>query len=183
MAKNKLKPVEQAEPLKLDLGCGKNKQAGFIGVDVRQFEGVDQVVDLRQPWPWKDSTVGEVRASHFVEHLNAQERTLFVNELHRVMQPNAKALIIVPYWKSQRAYGDLTHQWPPVTEMWFYYLSKGWREQNAPHNDFYKCDFNVTWGYSVHPTWQTRNQETQMFAINHYTEVGQDLMATFTALK
>ena len=133
-------------PLKLDLGCGIHKQVGFHGVDVRKFEGVDTVADLRKKWPWRDNSVAEVHCSHFVEHLTAPERIHFVNELHRVMEKGAKATIITPHWASCRAYGDLTHQWPPVSEFWWYYLSKSWREgtkeqdykdANAPHNDGY----------------------------------------------
>lgn len=164
--------------LKLDLGAGKNKKPGFVGVDCREFEGVDVVADLRLPWPWPDESVEEVHCSHFVEHLKAEERIHFVNELYRVMQKGAKAQIIVPHWASNRAYGDLTHQWPPVSEMWFFYLSKEWRESNAPHNDFYKCDFDATWGYSINPSIAPRNQEYQMFALQNYKEAAQDIIAT-----
>lgn len=172
-----LQAVEPAEPLKLDLGCGKNKRAGFFGVDAIAFDGVDKVADLRAAWPWTDDSVGEVHCSHFLEHLTGAERVHFYNELHRVMAPGAKAQIIVPHWASGRAYGDPTHQWPPVVEFSFYYLDKGWREVNAPHCGF-TCDFLATWGYSVHPTWQARAQDVQLFAMNHYREVAQDIIAT-----
>ncbi len=33
-------------PVKLDLGCGKNKKVGWIGVDCLPFEGVDVVFNL-----------------------------------------------------------------------------------------------------------------------------------------
>jgi hypothetical protein len=46
MGKAKLKSVELPK-LKLDLGCGKNKKPGFLGVDSRKFDGVDWVADLR----------------------------------------------------------------------------------------------------------------------------------------
>lgn len=165
--------------MKLDLGCGKTKQAGFIGVDTISFDGVDVVHDLRTPWPWESETVEEVYCSHFLEHLTNTERIHFWNELYRVLKKDAKAQIIVPHWSSGRAYGDPTHQWPPVVEFAFYYIDKAWREVNAPHCGL-TCDFLATWGYSLHPVWQTRNQETQMFAINHYREVAQDLMVTVT---
>jgi hypothetical protein len=163
--------------VKLDLGCGKNPKEGFEGVDSRAF-GQQHVVDLRDPWPWEAESVEEVHCSHFVEHLIAPDRIHFVNELFRVMKPGAKAQIIVPHWASCRAYGDLTHQWPPVSEFWFYYLSKAWREANAPHNDQYTCDFNATWGYSLHPNLTVRNQEFQQFAMQYYKEALQDIIAT-----
>ena len=166
--------------MKLDLGAGKNKRDGFIGVDCRAFDGVDQVVDLRQPWPWENESVEEVHSSHFVEHLTASERIHFVNELYRVLKKGAKATVIVPHWNSNRAYGDLTHQWPPVSEFWFYYLSKAWREQNAPHNDAYTCDFQATWGYSMHPDLVVRNQDYQQHALQFWKEAAQDIHATLT---
>ena len=126
-------------PLKLDFGCGPHKKEGFTGVDIHQFDGkVDIVADLTKRWPWRDSSIAEAHASHFIEHLNASQRIHFVNELYRTLMPGAKCLLIVPHWGSCRAYGDLTHQWPPVSEFWFYYLSKVWRAANAPHNDKYK---------------------------------------------
>lgn len=174
---------EQAINLKLDLGCGPNKRDGFIGVDCRPGEKVDVVWDLRQPWPWGDSSVTEVHCSHFVEHLTAGERIHFVNELYRVLAPGAKATIVVPHWASCRAYGDLTHQWPPVSEFWFYYLSKEWRATNAPHNDGYSCDFECTWGYSMHPHIQARNAEYQQHAMGFWKEAIQDIIATFATKK
>jgi hypothetical protein len=167
------------EFLKLDLGCGPNKRAGFLGVDNISFSGVDLVHDLRTPWPWEKESVEEVHCSHFLEHLTNDQRVHFWNELYRVMKVGAKAQIIVPHWSSGRAYGDPTHQWPPVVEFSFYYLDKGWREVNAPHCGL-TCDFLATWGYNIHTAWQARNQEAQMFALNHYRDVAQDLIATVT---
>lgn len=165
--------------MKLDFGCGKNPRDGFEGVDVRDF-GQKHKVDLRKRWPWKTGTVEEAHASHFVEHLTGPERVHFVNELYRVLKPGGKCQIIVPHWASCRAYGDMTHQWPPVSEFWFYYLSKEWREKNAPHNDGYACDFQATWGYALHTSIVARNPEFQQFALENYKESAQDLIATLT---
>ena len=164
--------------MKIDLGCGPNKKEGFIGVDQFAFPNVDHVVQIgREPLPFADGEVEEVHASHFVEHLNAAERCSLFNELFRVMKPGAKMTMIVPHWGSSRAYGDPTHQWPPVVEMFWYYLSKTWREANAPHVPL-TCDLAATWGYNVGAPWNSRNQETQMFAVNHYRNVAMDMVAT-----
>jgi len=179
----KVKKFTPEGPTKIDLGCGKSKKEGFYGVDSHPFPGVDLTHDLRKAWPWKDSSVEEAHCSHFIEHLTAMERVHFVNELHRVLQPGGKAIVIGPHWASNRAYGDLTHQWPPVSEMWFYYLDKGWRANNAPHNDFYTCDFTVTWGYSLHPSLHSRNTEYQQHALQFWKEAAQDFIATFVAKK
>ena len=168
-----------SQPLKLDFGCGKHPKDGFQGVDIRDF-GQPHTVDLRKQWPWADGSVEEAHASHFLEHLTAVGRVHFVNELYRVLVPKGKCTVISPIWSSCRAYGDLTHQWPPVSEFWFYYLSKEWRAENAPHNDEYACDFEATWGYSMHPSIQSRNQEYQTHAITFWKDAAQDLIATLT---
>jgi SAM-dependent methyltransferase len=172
--------------VKIDLGCGKHKREGFTGVDQFAFENVDIVCDLRQKWPLEDGTVEEAHAAHVIEHFDRLERVHFVNELYRVLKPGGKATLIFPHWASCRAYGDPTHQWPPMSEFWFYYLSKEWRSTQAPHTDAdnwpdgFKCDFEATWGYAVHPAVQTRNAEYQEFAVNFYKEAVQDIQATLT---
>jgi SAM-dependent methyltransferase len=179
--KNKKKVVEQVENLKVDFGCGPNKREGFVGCDVIKFDNVDYVFDIgKEKFPFADNSVEEAHASHFVEHLDATERVHFVNELYRVLKPGAKATIIVPHWASCRAYGDLTHKWPPVSEFWFYYLDKGWRAGNAPHST-YKADvdFACTWGYNLRQDVTLRNQEYQQFAMQNYKEAVQDIVATF----
>lgn len=173
--------------MKVDFGCGPNKREGFVGVDSIAFPNVDHVCQIgRERLPFADDTLDEAHASHFVEHLTATERVQFVNELYRVMKDGAKATIIVPHWASNRAYGDPTHQWPPVSEMWFYYLSRKWRDGNAPHTDAkhwpqgFNCDFEATWGYGLNPNLGGRNPEYQQFALSNYKEAAQDLHATLT---
>lgn len=174
---------------KLDLGCGMNKREGFTGVDQIAFEGVDIVADLAQHWAFaEDDSVDEVYCAHFIEHLSARDRIHFANELYRVLKPAAQATIIVPHWASNRAYGDLTHQWPPVAEMWFYYLSRDWRlvQGNAPHTDVqynstgYSCNFEATWGYAMHPEISARAVDFQQFAVGFYKEAITDMQVTLT---
>lgn len=202
--------------LKLDLGCGKNKAAGFLGIDRRKFDGVDGATDLTQTrwifnrkefeglvpakteqnldqWILPDDSVTEVHCSHFLEHLNhnaeSPQRVRFMNELYRVLIPGGKATIITPHWASNRAYGDFTHADKPVSEMFYYYISKTWRSQNAPDNDIewnpdgYSCDFDATWGYALHPQIVSRNQEYQTHALTFWKEAAQDLHATLIAKK
>ena len=172
---------------------------GFEGVDQYAFGGkVRHVFDVRKtPWPWKDSSVGEIWCSHFIEHLTGAERMAFMNECHRVLAPYSEEggvksglmTIVVPHWASNRAYGDPTHQWPPVSEMWFYYLLKEWRQREAPHTDSsvlkggFSCDFDATWGYGLRPDILQRNQEYQQFAMANYKEVLLDTHATLKAKK
>jgi hypothetical protein len=172
---------KKSTELKIDIGCGKNKKEGFIGVDILNLKGVDIILDAgNDKWPWEDNSVDEVHCSHFLEHLVPKERIHFANELGRVLKKGSKATIITPHYGSVRAYGDLTHQWPPVVQMWYCYLNKEWRAENAPHNLFYTCDFDHGWGYGLHPTIMTRNVEYQNYAVTHLLEGAQDLHVTLT---
>jgi ubiquinone/menaquinone biosynthesis C-methylase UbiE len=172
-----------AKPLKLDLGCGIRKVSpDFTGVDIHKFDGVDVECDLAKQWPWEDNSVEEVHCSHLIEHLGPEDRIHFVNELYRVLKPGGKANIACPDYSSGRAYGDLTHKWPPISSFWFYYLSADWRSTNAPHNDKYTCNFSVTGGYILRQDVIVRNQQYQEFAINNFKDVCQDITAIFTKL-
>lgn len=174
----------EPKPLKLNLGCGKSRMEGYVNVDRRKFDGVDQVAELTERWPWPDGIVEEVHMSHVLEHFTGKERVHIFNELYRILVPRGKATIITPHWCSNRAYGDFTHQWPPVSEMLYYYVSKEWRATNAPDNDIewnpegYSCDFEATWGYGMRQDLLVRNSDYQVFAMSNYKEACQDLIAT-----
>lgn len=175
------------EPLRLDLGCGPNKKPGHIGIDKIKFPGVDKVLDIGSArLPYADASVAEVFSSHFLEHLGATERIHVFNEVFRVLKPNGTFTVIVPHWSSSRAYGDPTHQWPPMGEFALFYTNAKWRGENAPHTDAehwdrgYSCDFDFTWGYSLHPSVGVRSQEYQTFAAQHYKEAVMDMSATLT---
>jgi hypothetical protein len=176
--------TEEKPPIKLDIGCGKNKREGFIGVDQYAIPGVDVVMDVRTKWPYEDNSVDEVNCSHFLEHLTGVERVKFFNELWRVLKLDAKATVITPYWASNRAYGDFTHQWPPVSEMAYYYLSGEFRLTQTPHTDIsvnpdgYDCNFVATWGYALHPEIVPKNVAYQQHAITFWKEAAQDMYCT-----
>jgi ubiquinone/menaquinone biosynthesis C-methylase UbiE len=174
-----VKKAKKSEPLRLDLGCGPSKKEGFYGVDSRKFPGVDLVFDLTKKWPWKDGSVDEVHCSHMVEHLTWPQRVHFFNEMWRVMKADAKATVITPHWASNRFYGDPTHQ-APFSEFAYFYLNREWRKANAPHTD-YTCNFEASWGFSVHPALQGRSTEYVNEALQWYKEAAQDLMATLVA--
>jgi len=177
--------MSEGNMVRLDMGCGKSKKEGFIGVDQYAMEGVDVVMVIgSDTWQWEDNSVDEINASHFLEHLTQEERVHFMNEAYRVMKPGAKMSVVTPHWASNRAYGDITHKWPAVSEMSYYYLSQEWRDSQAPHTDIkwnpkgYSCNFAATWGYSFSPELGSRHPEHIQFALANYKEAAQDLYAT-----
>lgn len=183
------KELTRPELLKLNLGAGKSRMDGYLSVDSIPFDGLDVVADLRKPWPWDDGSVSDIHMSHAMEHFTGEERIHIVNEMYRVLIPGGKALIITPHWASQRAYGDPTHKWPPVSEFWYYYLWKEWRIGNAPHTDIefnpdgYNCDFSFAGGYGLHQEIVAWNTERQQYAQKWYKEACTDTMMTITSNK
>jgi len=166
--------------MKLDLGCGPKKKPGFIGVDQLPMAGVDVVCDLRiTPWPWPDDSVDQVYCAHFVEHLTGTERIAFFNELHRVMKPGAEAEIITPDWSNPNAYGDPTHQWPPMSYWYVAYLNKEWRDSEAPHVP-YTCDFLCRYGFAPEEWLSKESEATRRFALGHYIGAASELRVHLT---
>lgn len=155
------------QPTRLDFGCGKKKREGFLGVDVLDFEGVDLVVDLKAgSWPWQDSSIDEAYSRHFLEHLTGRERIVFFNELYRILKPGATAVIITPHWAHESAYGDPTHEWPPVTPWTYSYLNKTWREEHAPHVG-YDCDFEckLAASHNLNDEWLANQSQQAKFLL------------------
>src|SRR2546422_11352113 len=82
--------VEQAMPV-LDIGCGRNKAPGAIGIDKIALPGVDIVHDLNSfPYPFGDSSFDEIYATHVIEHLDTIVGAM--EEIHRLAKPNAKVV-------------------------------------------------------------------------------------------
>jgi hypothetical protein len=182
MKKTKQQPAEE-KIIKLDLGCGRNKLPGYVGVDLYSPDA-DVKHDLfKFPFPFASDSITEIHASHFIEHIPHQLRWPFFEECYRILKMDGTMRIFVPSWKSERAYGDMTHQWPPVTAMAFYYLNKGWREANKLTYGQYalKCNFDHAAGpTAISAGFAQRSHETQVFACTHYLEAYQDMWVTLT---
>lgn len=92
--------------MKLNLGCCDDLQDGYVNVDL--VAGPDTVVaDLREPWPWEDGSIEQIRAWDIVEHLPDKIHTM--NELWRVLAPGATVEIAVPTTDGPGAFQDPTH--------------------------------------------------------------------------
>lgn len=166
--------------MKLNLGSGNKRIEGFTNVDILSLENVDVVFDLSTtPWPWEDDSIDEAFSGHFVEHLSGFQRINFFNELYRVLKPGAKATIITPDWSNACAYGDPTHQWPPMSSWYALYLNKEWRDLNAPHVP-YTCNFSWVHGVSWEDWLTVRNDEMKQFAMQRYINSARDLHITLT---
>jgi len=95
-------------PLRVDLGCGDGKPAGFVGIDVKPGPGVDIVFDLEQGIPLPDACADVVRAYHVLEHLSDKERIM--SEVWRVLKPGGRFVFEVPSTKGEGAFAHPGHK-------------------------------------------------------------------------
>ena len=177
----KAKGPRRLNLIRLDIACGQRKEPGFVGIDIADLPGVDIVHDLTDfPWPVKSESVSEARCSHFLEHVPGRLRMAFMDELHRVLQREAKCTIWVPYYSSMRAVQDPTHEWPPICEASFLYFNAEWRKQNGLDHYPISCDFDFSYAYIVDGGWAARNEEARGFAIRNYLNSISDLQVVVT---
>lgn len=91
----------------LDIGCGRNKRAGSVGLDCMALPGVDVVADLANGLPFVDETFEAVFANQVLEHV--RDLVALVREVHRVLKPGGVFVVHVPYFRSAWAHIDPTH--------------------------------------------------------------------------
>ena len=92
----------------LDIGCGRDKKSGYIGVDKVKLPGVDIICDIEHGLPFKDDSIGGIRVIQVLEHV--KDLILVMEEFGRVCKNGAKIEILVPYWNSVGAFRDPTHR-------------------------------------------------------------------------
>jgi hypothetical protein len=107
--------------IKLYLGAGQKRLAGYTHVDIRRVDGIDAVHDLDEvPWPWPDDSVEAIVAEDVVEHLKSGLIT-FCDEAWRVLSPDGELFIRTPHRLGDSSWIDPTHRWH-LDERSFEYL-------------------------------------------------------------
>jgi len=98
-------------PYKLNVGCGRNIQEGWVNLDSAALPGVDIVCDLEHvrqtPIALPDESVDQFLISHVIEHV--RDSLGLMQELWRLATPDAMAVIRVPHGGSDDAWEDPTH--------------------------------------------------------------------------
>ena len=177
--------TKELKGINYDLGCGSNKQKGFIGVDIIK-KGTQANIewDLFHKFPWefaKDNSVNSVFASHVVEHIPHGDGYYdpfyqFMDECYRILKPGGTATFITPYYTSMRAFQDPTHL-RFIGEASYLYVSKKWREDNKLAHYPIKCDFEVmNMNHAVSEEFTGRAQEAIQYAASHNWNVVNDLI-------
>lgn len=94
----------------LDIGCGKRKLPGSVGVDFSEYSAADHVLDLnRENLPFTDSSVDYVYSSHALEHLDTSGFMHMIAEIYRVLKPDGQIFLAVPYFSHQVNWANPFH--------------------------------------------------------------------------
>jgi len=103
-----LNQVLNNKPVILELGCGRKKRPGAIGIDRVDLPGVDIVADIEDGLAFiPDSSVDEIYALSCLEHIRNFEELM--SEITRVLKEGGKTFVYVPHFSSPYYYSDPTH--------------------------------------------------------------------------
>jgi SAM-dependent methyltransferase len=92
----------------IDIGCGGAKQVeGSLGIDVAHVPAADLLADLDRGLPFADATVDCVFAVHVLEHV--RNLMVLMNDVHRVLKPEGRLHVMVPFAQHVNAIADPTH--------------------------------------------------------------------------
>jgi predicted SAM-dependent methyltransferase len=90
--------------LRLNLGCGPNREPGWVNIDAFD-KGADLHLDLREDLPFADGSVDVIYSEHFFEHLDYPRDVVhLLSEARRVLMPGGLFSVGVP--RIENALGD-----------------------------------------------------------------------------
>lgn len=128
--------------IKLDIGCGRMKEADHVGIDITQIiDGkgnavVDYIVDMEKDLlPFEPSTVDEIKVTDFLEHITNLKHCL--NECWRVLKQQGILHGHVPICNTLSHWKDPTHKRCFIKETFTYFSGKSGWKQGAPAHPKY----------------------------------------------
>lgn len=81
--------------LRLNLGCGPKYKTGWVNIDL--LPTADLQLDIRENFPFSDSSVSLIYSEHLFEHLEyPEEVNHLLRESLRILQPGGKFSVGVP---------------------------------------------------------------------------------------
>jgi ubiquinone/menaquinone biosynthesis C-methylase UbiE len=118
----------------LDVGCGRTKFPGAVGIDIRShLSRADVFHDLdRVPWPLPDDGFDLVVMRHCLEHLRDIFQTM--DELYRITTPGGRIVIEVPHFSWSGAFQHPGH---------LHFLSAGSLDFFHPGNQAYRAQLRI----------------------------------------
>jgi len=88
--------MEAAGPIRLNVGSGSGRIAGFLNVDIQPKFNPDIIHDLKKPLPFPDNYVDEIYAAHVLEHFSYHVVSKVLTDWIRVLKPGGKITIKCP---------------------------------------------------------------------------------------
>ncbi|WP_052001723.1 class I SAM-dependent methyltransferase [Lyngbya aestuarii] len=80
---------------RVQVGCGPhNILPDWWNVDIRPFPGIDQVMDVTQPWPFEG--LKYIYGEHFLEHLSLEGAVAFLNHSWNSLKPDGVIRLSTP---------------------------------------------------------------------------------------
>ena len=89
-------PIIKDKHIKLNIGCGKDKYKGFIGIDIRDC-GQEIIWDVRDGIPFPNESVEFIFSSHVMEHFDNEESEEVLREIYRVLEKGGIFQCIIPH--------------------------------------------------------------------------------------
>ena len=97
--------LQESLPKILDIGCGKNKVYGSIGMDFNASIGADVVHDLNKfPYPFQANEFDEVYINSTLFLLDNPVHVM--EEVFRICKVGARVVVVQPYFRSVWNYAD-----------------------------------------------------------------------------
>ena len=116
----------------VDLGCGRDKIAGAVGVDYAGNADADVRHDLDvYPYPFPDGTFEVIVLRNVIEHV--RNVVGLMEEIHRIGGAGADVLITTPHFSSLYSYQDPTHLRHLALDSMDYFT------EDTKHSNFYSA--------------------------------------------
>ncbi|OGD78283.1 hypothetical protein A2362_04270 [Candidatus Curtissbacteria bacterium RIFOXYB1_FULL_41_59] len=107
----------------LDIGCGKKKYPGSIGIDLNPKSDADIIKNVEKGLPFKKNEFDLVYSSHTLEHLDPKKLVFVLEEIWRVTRPNGQIKITVPHFSGVGAASNPTHLRSGFTSQTFHFFN------------------------------------------------------------
>lgn len=87
-------PSAEGRVWRMNLGCGRSRIPGYLGVDANREARPDVVADATR-LPFRPGVFHDVHASHVLEHI--PDLPAAMREIHRLLAPGGRLEIYVPH--------------------------------------------------------------------------------------
>ena len=163
----------------LDIGCGKKKVKGSIGMDIIKHPGVDVVHDMiKFPYPFEDNYFDVVESHTTLEHIEFNKDFFgLMDEVYRILKPGGLFKITVPYWKGVHVLSVPEHT-RLFSIFTFYYFDHDpiwWNSGSGQLSRFAECNFKVIkakYQLILEGRWKFLNFLSPIYNISQYLTEG-----------